>query len=187
MIYYVADTHLGDQRVFDKCAKPFVDLAEYKEEIVKRWNAKVQPEDTVYVLGDIAGDSIDDIETFRKLNGFKHLIVGNHDIPLLSAIKDSGAFVSIDFIRVIEDNERKVCICHYPLMDWMEFNRGGYHVYGHVHNKTPNNGVAYAQIKAYYSDKPAYNAGVDVTGYVPVTLDEMIELKAQNKELPTIN
>jgi len=47
--------------------------------------------------------------------------------------------------------------------------------------------VAYAQIKAYYSDKPAYNASVDVTGYILVTLDEMIELKAQNKELPTIN
>ena len=35
MIYYIADTHLGDQRVFDKCAKPFADLTEYANEIVR--------------------------------------------------------------------------------------------------------------------------------------------------------
>ena len=188
MIYYTADTHIRDQRVFDKCAKPFADLTEYANEIVRRWNAKVQPTDTVYVLGDIAEDTTADaIELFRSLNGTKHLIVGNHDAQLLPAIRASGIFASIDFIRVIEDSKRKVCLCHYPLMDWMEFNRGGYHVYGHVHNKTPLNGEAYAQIKVYYADKPAFNASVDVTGYEPVTLDEMIALKNKNKDLPIIN
>lgn len=188
MIYYTADTHLGDQRVFTKCAKPFDNLQDYEKEIIRRWNAKVTPNDTVYVLGDIADDGyLQAIEVFRILNGKKHLIVGNHDLAMLPKIKESGVFETVDFMMLIEDAGRKVCLCHYPLMDWMEFSRGGYHVYGHIHNKTEQNDPAYPQIKEYYADKLAYNAGVDVTEYEPATLDEMIALKEKNKTAPFIN
>lgn len=53
--------------------------------------------------------------------------------------------------------------------------------------KDCQNGKAYAEIKQYYLDKPAYNCGVDVTNYEPVTLDEMIRLKELNKDGPYIN
>ena len=65
MIYYISDIHFSDQRVFDKCNKPFVDLIDYKDEIIKRWNNKVSQNDTVYVLGDIS-DGIDK-NNFSKL------------------------------------------------------------------------------------------------------------------------
>lgn len=188
MIYYISDIHLDDQKIFDKCSRPFSGLKEYKEEIISRWNGKVKNDDTIYVLGDIVEDtSVDSIETFRRLKGVKHFIIGNHDLQLLDAIKESRIFETIDFMRLIDDEGRKVCICHYPVMDWMEFNRKGIHVYGHVHNKTAKNGKAYAEIKQYYLDKPAYNCGVDVTNYEPVTLDEMIRLKELNKDGPYIN
>ncbi|MCQ2772560.1 MAG: metallophosphoesterase family protein [Bacilli bacterium] len=188
MIYYISDIHFNDQRIFDKCNRPFRDLNDFKEAMIKNWNAKVGEQDDIYVLGDIAEDSdSSSLEVFRLLNGKKHLIVGNHDTNLLEAIKESAIFESIDYISLINDSGRKVCICHYPLMDWMEFNRNGMLVYGHIHNKTASNGAAYAQIKDYYKDKPAYNCGVDVTGYKPVTLDEMIELKEANKDEPYIN
>lgn len=77
-------------------------------------------------------------------------------------------------MKVIEDEGRKVCIYHYPVMDWMEFNRNDMLVYGHIHNKTVLNGEAYAEIKKYYLNKPAYNCEVDATNYEPVTLNEMI-------------
>ena len=84
MIYYISDTHLGDQRVFNKCSRPFSGLEALESEIIKRWNAKVNENDTVYVLGDIAEDDyIKAIEIFKGLNGHKHLIVGNHDLKML--------------------------------------------------------------------------------------------------------
>ncbi|UKI49618.1 MAG: hypothetical protein L6U99_13465 [Clostridium sp.] len=43
------------------------------------------------------------------------------------------------------------------------------------------------KLKEYYSDKNAYNCGIDVVGYVPVTLKEMIELKEKNKDEAYIN
>lgn len=188
MIYYISDTHFGDQKVFDKCSRPFRDLEEMKEEIVRRWNAKVNDDDLVYVLGDIADNKyIEAIEIFRNLKGRKHLIIGNHDHDMLEEIKASNVFESTQFISMIEDKGRKVCLCHYPLMDWLEFSRDGYHVYGHIHNKTEKNSIAYVQIKEYFKNKLAYNCGVDVTGFQPVTLDEMIRLKEENKDEPYIN
>ena len=53
MIYYISDTHLGDMRVFNKCARPFASLEEMEKTIVDNWNKKVRKEDTVYVLGDL--------------------------------------------------------------------------------------------------------------------------------------
>lgn len=188
MIYYISDIHFNDQKIFDKCKRPFSGIDEFKNTIIKNWNSKVSESDDVYILGDIAEDTDEDaLMIFKELKGNKHLIVGNHDEKLVKAIKESKLFASIKFIDLIEDAGRKVCICHYPLMDWMEFNRNGILVYGHIHNKTKDNGIAYAQIKDYYKDKPAYNCGVDVTGYTPVTLDEMIRLKEVNKDEPYIN
>ena len=186
-IFYISDLHIKDQAIFDKCKRPFNSLKEFEEIIIKRWNKKVSKDDIVYVLGDIGSSNKESVTFYKNLNGHKHLIIGNHDYEILNEIKESKIFESISFIELINDNNRKICLCHYPLMDWMEFNRNGYLVYGHIHNKTSLNGKAYEQIKDYYKDKPAFNCGCDVTNYEPVTLDEMIELKEKNKNEPYIN
>lgn len=181
MIFYIADIHFGDKSIFEKCSRPFNNLDEYEQEIRRRWNKKVNYDDDVYVLGDIAHESFISVaDVFKKLKGHKHLLIGNHDENILLMIKQTNVFETINTIKLIEDKHRKVCVCHYPLLDWIEFNRGSFHVYGHIHNKTIAQGQAYAQIKEYYRDKPAFNAGVDVIGFVPVTLDEMIELKEKH-------
>ena len=105
----------------------------------------------------------------------------------MDRIKELNIFETVKFIDLIIDNNRKVCICHYPLMDWMEFNRKGILVYGHIHNKTAENGNAYKMIKDFYKDLPSYNCGVDVCGFEPRTLDELISLKEENKNEPYIN
>ena len=99
MIFYISDIHFNDQRVFDKCSRPFKNLEEYKEKIILNWNRKVKADDIVYVLGDIAEDSYEEvIDIFKNLNGIKHFIVGNHDEKLLPIIKKaflSGAVVTV--------------------------------------------------------------------------------------------
>ena len=187
MIFYTADIHFGDERIFKIYSRPFSDLLEYERAICKSWNDKVAKGDIVYVLGDLAQENFAEVTSILKtLNGHKHLIVGNHDETVLEPLKRAAVFESMEFIKLIDDAGRKVCVCHYPLMDWIEFNRGSYHVYGHVHNKTIRQGVVYRQIKEYFKDKLAYNAGVDVVGYAPVTLDEMIKIKEQHIHDPYI-
>ncbi len=187
MIFYISDTHFGDQKVFDKCRRPFSDLQEMQNAIIKKWKRKVKADDDIYVLGDLVDtEKADLIEVFRNLPGKKHLLVGNHDLEILSVIKNSKIFISLDFIKLIEDSNHKICLCHFPLMDWMEFNRNGYHIFGHVHNKSAVNGIAYAQIKQYYLDKLAFNASVDICNFEPKTLDELIKLKKENINDPYI-
>lgn len=188
MIYYIADIHFRDQKIFNKCHRPFSSVEEMEQVVINKWNKKVEDGDIVYVLGDIGKD--DDPSTitiFKKLKGHKHLIVGNHDHDMLEDIKESGAFESIKFIDLINDGDYKVCLCHYPLMDWMEFNRDGLLVYGHIHNKTEENGYAYKLMKDYYKNLKAYNCGVDVTGFEPRTLKQLMKLKEVNKYEPYIN
>ena len=188
MIYYISDTHFRDQSIFDKCKRPFKSLQEMEETIVQKWNTKINDDDVVYVLGDLVkDDDASAIQIFNKLKGHKHLIVGNHDHQLLEVIEDSSLFETIRFIDLIFDKNRKVCVCHYPLMDWMEFNRQGVLVYGHIHNKTAMNGNAYKLMKEFYETLPAYNCGVDVCNFEPKTLDELIRLKEANKDEPYIN
>ena len=188
MIYYISDTHFRDQSIFDKCKRPFKSLQEMEETIVQNWNTKINDDDVVYVLGDLVkDDDASAIQIFNKLKGHKHLIVGNHDNQLLEVIKNSSLFETIGFIDLILDKNRKVCVCHYPLMDWMEFNRQGVLVYGHIHNKTAMNGNAYKLMKEFYETLPAYNCGVDVCNFEPKTLEELIHLKEVNKDEPYIN
>ena len=184
MKFYIADLHFGDQRVYDKCWKYniFNGLQDYESRLVKNWNGVVSDEDDIYVLGDIAEDHYDSvIDIMQSLSGKKHLIVGNHDLQLLPKYLESSLFQTIADNMLIDDNERVIHLSHYPIMDWMEYNRGGYLIYGHIHNKH------LPQIKEYYKDKPAFNAGCDVTGYTPRTLDELIALKEKNKNEPFIN
>lgn len=186
MIYYISDLHFFDKPTFDKCSRSFR-FEEFEKVIVSRWNKKVIDVDDVFILGDICEANLKEtLSILNKLKGKKHLIVGNHDEKFIDEFIKSNLFESIDYIKLINDNGRLVCLCHYPLMDWNEFNRGSYHVFGHVHNKTEKNGYAYKQIKDYYKDKFAYNAGVDVIDFEPKTLDELIKLKEEKINEPYI-
>ena len=181
MIYYISDLHLGDRRVFELCHRPFSSLKAMEEELIKRWNNKITKDDEIYVLGDIANGNIQIInDFFSKVKGRKHLILGNHDEEFANEYHLSNQFIDIDKIRFINDQGRTVCLCHYPIMDWMYGNEIIYHIYGHIHNKTAaNNGELYGKIKDFYKNLPAYNASADVINFEPRTLDELIRLKEE--------
>jgi calcineurin-like phosphoesterase family protein len=50
------------------------------EDLVVRWNSRVERGDTVYILGDLAmGKLAESLEYVDRLNGTKFLIPGNHD------------------------------------------------------------------------------------------------------------
>lgn len=182
MNYYISDLHLDDQKLFDKCSRPFSGLNELKETIIRNWNERVKEDDNVYLIGDIGNDAdYDGLDVIAKLNGKIHLIIGNHDQRFASIYEKSPLFASVNYFKLIMDGDKKVFLCHFPTMDWEEFNRGGYHVYGHIHNKQLSG------VKLYYKDKLAYNASADVIGFTPRTLDEMIALKEERKNEPYIN
>lgn len=49
------------------------------ETIIRKWNEVVNEEDDVYVLGDLAMGSLENVQLLEELNGRIHIVRGNHD------------------------------------------------------------------------------------------------------------
>ncbi|HET9144120.1 metallophosphoesterase [Actinophytocola sp.] len=80
-MWFSADLHFGHASIIEHCDRPFRTLDEMHEAIIARWNERVSPDDTVWLLGDIAlGDRDVTLPLVRRLHGHKRLVAGNHDL-----------------------------------------------------------------------------------------------------------
>jgi calcineurin-like phosphoesterase family protein len=78
--WYTADLHLGHERIIELCGRPFESVSAMNEAIITRWNERVEPGDTVWVLGDVALGPIEEsLALVGRLNGHLLLVAGNHD------------------------------------------------------------------------------------------------------------
>ena len=170
MIFYIADTHFGDERIMKLCGRPFSAVQNMDEALVAQWNGTVKPEDTVYHLGDVALDDETAGRILSRLKGHKHLLLGNHDTVLKNALR---FFESVSQIQTISDDGRIVCLCHYPLLSYENSICGGYHIFGHIHNNPADPAAEITN-----NIPTIFNAGVDVCGFQPMTLDELKEKKS---------
>ena len=106
----------------------------------------------------------------KQLIGRKHLIVGNHDGKLLKNPVCKNYFIEICDIKMVNDNGTQIVCCHYPMVEWNGYYRNVLHFYGHIHNNFSN------ETNQYISKiKNAYNVGVDIIGFTPRTLKEILE------------
>jgi calcineurin-like phosphoesterase family protein len=79
-VWFTSDTHFGHARIIELSDRKFVDIEQHNEALVANWNSLVGIDDTVWHLGDVnLGSFTESIEYARRLNGYKLLIVGNHD------------------------------------------------------------------------------------------------------------
>lgn len=79
-VWFTSDSHFGHDRIISLSNRPFKDVNHMNEMLVKNWNEVVGLDDHVFHLGDVAlGSFASSIAYVGRLNGFKHLIVGNHD------------------------------------------------------------------------------------------------------------
>jgi calcineurin-like phosphoesterase family protein len=88
--WFTSDTHFGHARIIELVPRPFKDVPHMDETIIRRWNAVVSPEDTVYHLGDVAlGPIAESLPKVGRLNGYKILVEGNHDRPFMDKHKEA--------------------------------------------------------------------------------------------------
>ena len=133
-IFFVSDTHFGDESKVRKNLVPFGSVEEMNKEIIKRWNNKVGQNDVVYHMGDFG-----DYELVRQLNGKITLICGNHEKA--DYRKDFETFKrrlqKLGFADVIEEGMyldesvlgEKVYLTHKP----SKHVKGCKSIFGHAH------------------------------------------------------
>ena len=185
MNYYIADMHLGHAGIIANCNRPFDDVHQMNHALIDNWNARVSPDDHVYVVGDFCYRSEKPASVYlEKLAGHKHLIIGNHDVDWMSGtgeaegsnggrgncsaddVPASRYFETVDYMARINDGRRRIVLCHYPLCEWFGHT---YLVFGHVHNHSRE-----GYLGRLKQNDHALNACVEVNGYMPVTFEELV-------------
>ncbi len=77
--FYTADLHIDHSRIIELSKRPFSDVNEMKDTIIKNWNETVGNGDIVYILGDTCFSVHNFIDLMEELSGQIHIIKGNHD------------------------------------------------------------------------------------------------------------
>ena len=83
MIYLTSDLHFFHDRGFIYEPRGFKSVHEMNDAIIENYNKVVNPEDDVYILGDLLlggpGSLDKGLKLIGELNGNLHLVRGNHD------------------------------------------------------------------------------------------------------------
>lgn len=178
--FYIADWHYGHANCIAFDNRPFKDVEEMNKELIKRWNETVDKGDIVYILGDMFWCKMDEaISVLDSLNGQKILIKGNHD--RCNDSKFVKKFAKITDYLEVDDEGKKVVLCHYPIPCFKNHFYGWIHLYGHVHNSFEANMMEhtkYLMKELYTKECEMYNCGAmkSYMDYTPRTLDEILLL-----------
>jgi calcineurin-like phosphoesterase family protein len=166
VIFFTGDTHFGDTRVLRIDRRPFPDMASHDAALIENWNAVVGQDDEVWHLGDFmsvkGGDCAD---LLGKLNGRKHLIVGNNDPETTTG---SEGWESVQHYAEIREGGNHLILCHYAFRTWNQMGKGSINLHGHSHGRL----------------KPAprqLDVGVDAKGLKPVSLTEILNSGTNTK------
>lgn len=175
--FYISDLHFSHKNVLGFDNRPFKDVDEMNNELIRRWNSVVSDGDIVYILGDMFWCTPKDATPImEQLNGQKFLVKGNHD--RWHDAKFDKLFVKIDEYMEVEDNGRKVVLCHYPIPCFKNHFYGWVHLYGHVHNSFEWNMMEHQRFlmeELYDRQCNMINVGAMMPwmDYTPRTLDEI--------------
>lgn len=180
-IFVTSDLHFGHDREFLWGPRGFESSQEHDETVIRNWNAVVNADDDVYVLGDVMlGDNVHGSECVSRLNGRIHLVRGNHDTdtrwnniyPTIPNVVELCGWA-----EVIHYKKYHFYLSHFPTdtanLEAESLHQCTLNLFGHTHSK-----------QKFRNDVPMYyNVALDANDNTPVLLDDIIEqMKAKVQE-----
>jgi calcineurin-like phosphoesterase family protein len=180
-IFFSGDNHFEHDNIRRYCNRPFSSVEEMNEELVRRHNVLVKPEDVVIDVGDFSLDTRVVQPFLKRLNGRRILIAGNHDschpchrrFEKWNRIYREWGFIEVLLAMELKIGDQIVRIEHFPYSgDHTETERytefrpkddGRWLLHGHIHEIRLKEG---RQI----------NVGVDQWAYAPVSFEEIADL-----------
>lgn len=172
-IWFTGDTHFGHVNLLRYVGRPFKDVQEHDEELIRRWNDRVKPGDLVYHLGDFGmPQGFEDPRGYlmsikARLNGQVHFIRGNHDKLVVGGLLDMFVTDRLYHTVKVKDADARgakqhVIVCHYPFETWNQSHYGSWHCHAHCHGNLKDD-----------AHKLRADVGVDCWSYAPVSYDEV--------------
>ena len=154
-VFIISDTHFGHNNIcqFEAKTRPFATVEEHDAELVRLWNATVKPDDTVWHLGDVLFGR-ESFATLGLLNGFKNLVMGNHDRYPTSLYLEH-------FNKVLGSASLRGCILTHIPVHPAQFGRYKANIHGHLHSNKMEDGRY-------------INVSAELTGLAPMLLDTVL-------------
>jgi calcineurin-like phosphoesterase family protein len=170
-VFITSDTHFFHANIIKYCNRPFANPEEMNAVLVKNWNAKVDPHDEVYHLGDFALSTPQQAEKIREqLNGNIFLVKGNHEHAALQA---KQCFAWIRDVYELRVGKQALWLSHYAHRVWNKSHHGVWHLYGHSHGTLPDD-----------PNSMSFDAGVDCHNYSPLSMEEIAAIMAKKTFKP---
>jgi calcineurin-like phosphoesterase family protein len=155
-IFFTSDLHLGHKNILTYSKRPFGNIDEMEESLIKNWNSVVGKNDSIYVLGDFSFMGARITTIFHKFNGNKFLIKGNHDDkPCLRL-----PWVWVRDTHQLRIDDDKIWLSHYAHRTWPCSFHNSYHLFGHSHASMPPFGRS-------------MDVGVDCWNYTPISWEDV--------------
>jgi calcineurin-like phosphoesterase family protein len=137
------------------------------ETLIQNCNEVVKKDDELYILGDFSFGNVDMIiDIARRLNGYKFLILGNHDrYARRKVVKQEFIWVKKYF--QLQYKDRLMTLSHYPTDIYSPRYIGEHVIYLHGHNHHKSRNINFAP--------KSFNVGVDLNGMYPVSAEAIIK------------
>ena len=178
-VFLTSDTHFGHAGVcrFTEAdgitkIRPWTDPDEMDEEMIRRWNDRVRPNDKVYHLGDVVINR-KALKIMHRLNGDKVLIRGNHDI-----FRDDEYRTYFRELRAYHVMNGMI-LSHIPLHE-ASLGRFGVNIHGHLHSNRVKKarGIDARTGATLYSDEidvRYHCVCVEQTDFTPILFEDVIK------------
>jgi calcineurin-like phosphoesterase family protein len=173
---FTSDLHFGHKNIIRFCDRPFLNVDDMTEKLIKLYNDKISHKDKVLFVGDIFFCSNKQArEILSQMNGEKYLVTGNHDAQPYDMI--SRGFIWTAEKLHVRWEHKNIVISHYDYWDLrspydhryeekrhpLNLNRMEVLIHGHTHQKTKR---LLNQV----------HVGVDAWDYAPARYEEIVPL-----------
>jgi calcineurin-like phosphoesterase family protein len=166
-VFFIADLHLSHTNMALK--RGFATVEEHDEHIIAKWNSVVSKRDVTYILGDVTMEKSAPYPLLDRLNGVKHVVLGNHDRrqdvkKLLEHVDSVAGMVQYKGIMLTH------CPIHPMELDY----RFNYNIHGHIHDKVVTKNIyEYGYKTNTIPDERYICVSCERVDYTPKTLEEL--------------
>lgn len=161
-VFVAADLYLGHAPIIRRNNRPFVNVEEMNEVLLKNWNDTICYDDIVYFLGDISyGESAKDMDYWlKRLSGNIVYIKGDQDIS------EKNEFL-MDYVTV-DVGKKQFYLVHNPTDAPADFDGWIIHAHNYSHDLEKHPFID--------RERKTINISQEATDYRPVSFAEIEEM-----------
>ena len=172
-IWITSDLHFNHNKEFLYEPRNFNGIWEMNSAVIDLHNEIVEPNDDVYILGDLMlNDNETGIKYIKQLNGNLHIAIGNHDTDTrIQLYKECYNIVEVEYAYRLKYKGYRFFLTHYPTLcnnwdDGKGLKEKIINICGHTHTKDPF---------VDWSKGAIFHCELDTNYCMPWLLDNIIE------------